>query len=89
MENYWATISYWGSQLKWSRFKSCAVESRRLSLIRRFVAEMAQLVEVELAQLGMPHCRFKAPVLNALGLQIQLRCNWKVFEAMAWIVLNI
>ena len=47
------------------------VESRRLSLIRQVsAAEMAQLVEVELAQLGMPHCRFKVDFSfkNALGL---------------------
>lgn len=51
--------------------EQCMVESRRLSAIRQVsAAEMAQLVEVELAQLGMPHCRFNVDFSfkNAEGL---------------------
>ena len=37
----------------------CLEESRRLSLIRQKRIDNGTLVESELSQLGMPHCRFR------------------------------
>ncbi len=51
--------------------EECMLQSRRLSLVRQEAANrMASLVESELSQLGMPHCRFRVNFVhrNAEGL---------------------
>jgi len=51
--------------------EECMLQSRRLSLVRQEAANrMASLVESELSQLGMPHCRFRVNFVhrNAEGI---------------------